>query len=61
MRALSMTCEITFGKHEGKLVKEVLADEPDYLRWLMESTQHELDDEVIEALEKREAGNWWGH
>ena len=59
MIGLTLADRLYFGKHEGEKVESVLAEEPVYLRWLMENTRVKFDDEVSEALAKRERGEYW--
>jgi len=44
-----------FGKYKGEQVEDVVEDDPSYIRWLCEKTSTEFCDDVLEALEKREA------
>ena len=57
MKTFALDDDLTFGKHKGKQVEDVVQDEPDYIRWLMENGAADFDNEVIEKLEKREKGN----
>lgn len=43
-----------FGKYKGHQVEDVIEDDPEYVRWLCENTETSFDEEVLEALEKRE-------
>lgn len=54
---MNLQSEFKFGKYEGKEVdvEDVVEDDPSYVRWLVENTDTQFDDEVLEALEKREA------
>ncbi len=54
-RTLKLDTDMPFGKHKGKQVEDLVEDEPDYMRWMAENSDNvEFDEEVLEALEKRE-------
>lgn len=55
MKPLTLEDEINFGKHAGQQVEDLIEDHPGYVRWLIEETDNEFDETVLEALEKREA------
>ena len=55
MKVLKLDDEMTFGKHKGKQVEDLVEDDPSYIRWLVENAGTEFDNETLEALEKREA------
>jgi uncharacterized protein (DUF3820 family) len=42
--------EFTFGKHKGKVVSDVIEQDPEYLLWLIENTAWEFDEEVMQEL-----------
>lgn len=52
---MNLQSEFKFGKCKGDQVEDVLEDDPSYIRWMVENTNTQFDDEVLEALEKREA------
>jgi len=54
MATLKLESMMPFGKHKGFQVEDLVEDEPGYVRWLSENTSVDFDDEVFEALEKRE-------
>lgn len=42
---------IHFGKHRDKTVGEVYEEDPSYLKWLMEETQHtDFDGDMQESI-----------
>ena len=45
-----MCDELTFGKHRGRTVAEVLDLDPSYIRWAIENNVTMFDDEVIDEL-----------
>lgn len=51
---MNLETTIPFGKHKGHQIEDVIEDDPAYIRWLCENTDHDFDDDVYEALEKRE-------
>ena len=51
---MNLESEFTFGKYKGSQVEDVIEDDPEYIRWLCENTGKYFDDEVHEALERRE-------
>jgi hypothetical protein len=49
---------IRFGRHRGRLVEEVLEDDPGYLLWCMENVEsfdvdQALHDEIVRAARSR--------
>lgn len=50
---LKLTDSITFGKHKGEVIQEIIDDDPDYLAWAIdEIVWFELDDQACQALEQ---------
>lgn len=48
---------IDFGKHEGRHIRQIIQDDPDYLVWCLENVSgFELTDEADEVLEDRLEG-----
>lgn len=41
---------LTFGKHKGEQIEDLIEDNPGYVRWLMENTDIVFDNEVYEKL-----------
>ena len=52
---MNLESEFKFGKHKGGQVEDVIEDDPAYIRWLCENTKTQFDDDVLEALERRES------
>ena len=44
---LSLSSEITFGKHKGETIKEILSYDASYIRWLIDNTDKIFSQEVI--------------
>lgn len=44
---------ITFGKHNGSEVEDLLEDDPGWMAWMYEQNPNVFDVEVVEAMEKR--------
>ena len=51
---MNLESEFKFGKHKGEQVEDVVEDNPEYIRWLCENTKTQFDEDVLEALERRE-------
>lgn len=48
--------ELGFGKFKGQTISEVLAAEPGYIRWALDSIDwFDVEDDVSEALAEAEA------
>lgn len=47
---LTLESILTFGKHKGEQVEDLIEDNPSYIRWLMENTDMIFDEEVYEKL-----------
>jgi len=43
----------TFGKHKNQQVADVIEDDPDYIRWVVENNVIEFDEETLELISKR--------
>lgn len=50
--AIGMDHIMTFGKHEGHQVEDILEDDPSYMVWLAEETNTDLDEEVLEHISR---------
>lgn len=48
---LRLKDKLTFGKHKGKTIKEVLDNDPQYLVWLHEKTKHKLQRVIYNEAE----------
>lgn len=42
---------LTFGKHRGETIRDLMKNVPDYLTWLHNNTDFELHAELVEKLE----------
>lgn len=52
MKPFKLNDKITFGKHKGLTIKEIIEDDPSYLEWALDEVDgFELDDAAIAALE----------
>ena len=47
---LDLDHKLTFGKHKGKTIEDVLEDDPRYLRWCMENIDDFELDRAVEHL-----------
>ncbi len=43
----------TFGKHKNEQVEDVIEDDPEYIRWLIENDVVQFDDEALELIAKK--------
>jgi len=43
----------TFGKHKNEQVEDVIEDDPEYIRWVVENNVIEFDEETLELISKR--------
>ena len=43
---------MTFGKHKGTEIEEILDDDPEYLKWAAENTDTEFDAEVMDKISR---------
>ena len=43
----------TFGKHKNEQVEDVIEDDPQYIRWLIENGIVQFDDETLEVISKK--------
>lgn len=52
MKPLKLNDKITFGKHRGLTIKEIIEDDPTYLEWALDEIDgFELDAAATAALE----------
>jgi uncharacterized protein (DUF3820 family) len=47
---LELESELEFGKHQGRSIKDILDDDPDYIRWMF-SEGFDLGDDVYYELD----------
>jgi uncharacterized protein (DUF3820 family) len=53
MSGLDLDHVLTFGRHRGRTIEDVLEDDPRYLLWVCENVDDfELDDVVAHELER---------
>ncbi len=43
--------EITFGKHRGWTIREIIEGEPQYANWLAENDVVDFSDEVLDEIQ----------
>lgn len=44
--------KLTFGKHDGELIEEVVVDHPTYVDWCLDTIEEfEIDEELHQLLE----------
>jgi len=55
IRNREMTLEdmFTFGKHNRSQLEDVIGDDPDYIRWLIENDVVQFDEEALELISKK--------
>ena len=41
-----------WGQYEGTEIEELVADDPQYLKWLMEEEKIQFDEEVVELVSR---------
>ncbi len=46
-KTLTLESILTFGKHSGKQVEDVLEDHPDYIQWMLDNEVREFDEETM--------------
>ena len=51
MAYITFETELWFGKHEGETGEQIAENDPSYIIWLDESTDHEVDPELLELAE----------
>ena len=61
-----LNSKLTFGKHQGKLVKDVIESNASYILWCIESIQwfeldEEADDALDDALYSDDEGDYYWH
>ncbi len=49
----SLDSILSFGKYKGYQIEDVIEDDPKYISWLIENTQHTFDEEAMQLLQKR--------
>lgn len=49
---LNMNTVLNFGKHSGKTMQEVAYEDPEYIIWLDENTDHQVYQSVLEIAVK---------
>ena len=47
-RPIDMDDEMPFGKYKGETVSWIIDNDPDYLGWLLENTETEFSDDVLD-------------
>lgn len=53
MKSYDLDTLFTFGKYEGKTLKEIIEQEPDYLDWCVINLDHfYLSDDMVEEITK---------
>lgn len=55
MATLSLEDTMKFGTHIGEQIEDLIEDHPDYIRWMVEEEAIDLDEEAMQALDKRES------
>lgn len=50
---LDLDSILSFGKYKGYQLEDVIEDDPNYIKWLIENTQHSFSEEVMQLLTKK--------
>lgn len=50
---LDLETILSFGKHKGCQLEDVIYDDPQYISWLILNTDHDFDEETLELITKR--------
>jgi hypothetical protein len=53
-RTLGFDDPMPFGKFKGETISDLLDDEPEYIRWLIDKTDTVLHPDVVEAFNMAE-------
>ena len=51
MAYIDYDTELWFGKHEGLTAREILDEEPGYIVWLHNNTNHEIEESLLEEAD----------
>ena len=49
---LELESILDFGKHKGKMIEDVIVDNPGYMEWMADNDVREFSEEVMELLSK---------
>ena len=61
MSRLKLKDKLTFGKHKGKTIKEILDIDPQYLVWLHQETEHKLQSKIYNKAQLDSRDSWEEH
>jgi len=50
---LALESILSFGKHKGKQIEDLIEDFPGYIKWMVENEVRDFDEEVMELLAKK--------
>lgn len=50
---LGLDSILNFGQHKGQQLEDLIEDQPDYVRWLIENEIRDFDDEVLEVVARK--------
>ncbi len=51
MDELGIDDVLNFGKYSGRLVEDVIEEDPQYIAWCIDTDAAEFDEEVIQLIE----------
>lgn len=50
---LTLDTILSFGKHKGMQVEDVIEDHPSYIQWMLREDVRQFDEETLQLLEKK--------
>ena len=50
IKPLTLEDTIPFGKYRGVDVVDIVNDDPDYIEWVINNTEYEFDEEVMQLI-----------
>ena len=53
MKVLGLEDDMPFGKYEGEQIEDLIEDHPHYVKWLVEDTDTQFDEETMELITKK--------
>lgn len=51
---------LTFGKHKGKKVEDIIELDPGYILWIDENKLAKIDEEILNVAEEADRNEDWG-
>lgn len=50
---LGLDSILSFGKYKGHQLEDVIEDDPNYIKWLINNTDYSCDEETMQLLAKK--------